>query len=358
MRCVRPSLIAVTLTAAACLAACQVVGPESVRVGRSRYNEAIHQTDKQQMLQNLVRLRYTDFPYFLEVTSILSAPSFQASIAGAATVGDPFDFYEIGGGLSYAETPVIVYSPLGGESFTRRLLQPLDFKTVSLLTNAGWNSERVMRLCVQSINGVQNAESAGGPTPADAPDFEVFNRVIATLERLHGENLEQFGAINRDVNETRMWIDPAARQRPDVQQFYKDLSLDPEVESYRVVSALRGGGDTIAILMRPLLSVMYYMSQAVEPPSSDIRDGLVSVTVDEDGEPFDWQEVMRGMIRIRSSAIQPRNAFVSVRYGGSYFYIARVDAESKESFTLLFVLFTLNAGEKPTGAPLLSLPIG
>ena len=88
------------------------------------------------------------------------------------------------------------------------------------------------------------------------------------------------------------------------------------------------------------------------------RDGLVSITLDEDGEPFDWQEVMKGMIRVRSSAIAPINPFVSVRYEGSYFYIARDDTESKESFTLLFVLFTLNAGEKPTTSPLLTLPIG
>ena len=47
-----------------------------------------------------------------------------------------------------------------------------------------------------------------------------------------------------------------------------------------------------------------------------------------------------------------------MRYEGSYFYIARDDTESKESFTLLFVLFTLNAGEKPTTSPLLTLPIG
>ncbi len=64
------------------------------------------------------------------------------------------------------------------------------------------------------------------------------------------------------------------------------------------------------------------------------------------------------MIRIRSSSIPPIDAFVSVRYRTAWFYIARDDVASKEAFTLLFLLFTLQAGEKPTDTPLLSLPIG
>ena len=151
---------------------------------------------------------------------------------------------------------------------------------------------------------------------------------------------------------------PAAKQRPDVQQLMADLQLDPDVEAYRVVNALGGGGDTIAVVMRPLLSVMYFVGQSVDVPSNDIRNGVVTVTQDDNGEPFDWQNVMQGMVRIRSSLVAPLDTFVSIRYGGSYFYIAQDDVESKETLSLLMLLFTLQAGEKPTTAPLLSLPIG
>ncbi len=64
------------------------------------------------------------------------------------------------------------------------------------------------------------------------------------------------------------------------------------------------------------------------------------------------------MVHIRSSPVEPLDTFVSIRYGGSYFYIAPDDLESKETFSLLMLLFTLQAGEKPTTSPLLSLPIG
>ena len=117
---------------------------------------------------------------------------------------------------------------MGGESFTRRLLVPLDFETVSLLGNAGWCMERLMRLCVQSINGVTNAESAAGPTPRIAPEYEVFNRVIAAFEQLERENAVNVGRIdadpdNQDVESQLMWIEPAVKSRPYVRQFLEDL---------------------------------------------------------------------------------------------------------------------------------------
>ena len=104
---VRTCIIIAVLTTA-WLSACQNLGPEAVRVGRSRYNEAIHQTDKQQLLQNIVRLRYKDFPYFFEVSTVVAAPAFEAFVDGSVTLGNILDAYNIGGGLRYGEAPIIV----------------------------------------------------------------------------------------------------------------------------------------------------------------------------------------------------------------------------------------------------------
>ncbi len=47
------------------LTACQNIGPKRLKPERLNYNRAIHYTEKQQKLLNIVRLRYGDSPFFL-----------------------------------------------------------------------------------------------------------------------------------------------------------------------------------------------------------------------------------------------------------------------------------------------------
>ena len=63
------------------------------------------------------------------------------------------------GELTYSEAPTIVYTPVGGEQFSTRMLEPVGLHTLGLLSQGGWNLDRLLRLCVQRINGVWNAEN-------------------------------------------------------------------------------------------------------------------------------------------------------------------------------------------------------
>ena len=58
------------LVAAVVLAGCKSVGPRTIQGARFNYNEAIAHSWNQQLLLNLVRLRYRDTPFFLEVNSV------------------------------------------------------------------------------------------------------------------------------------------------------------------------------------------------------------------------------------------------------------------------------------------------
>jgi len=61
------------LTAGLTLLACGCsLGPQALKVSHGQYNEAIRMTRDEQLLLNLVRLRYRDAPTFLEVSSITS----------------------------------------------------------------------------------------------------------------------------------------------------------------------------------------------------------------------------------------------------------------------------------------------
>jgi len=342
---------------------CQSLGPYALRAGRPRYNFAMQETDKQMLLLNLVRLRYNDSPSFLEITNIFAAPILEASIGGGVGGIGKTDLYDINTELSYSQGPVIVYAPLTGEKFARHLLTPISFNTIALLANGGWNLDRIWRVCIQSMNDVSNAEFAAAPTPRKAPEYEIFQRISHTLEWLdiHGYlDVELTEKEKKDeIKGIQFSIDPAVLQYPDVQQMIKDLGLDPKAGTYKVVHAVTGGGgDTIAMVTRPVLSAMFFLSQSVEIPENDVSRNAVTITVDEQGNPFDWQKVTAGLMKIRSSGVRPSNVYVATQYRNNWYYISDDDVESKKTFFLLQTLFTLQAGDLPKSMPtMLTLPV-
>src|ERR1700733_14139823 len=60
----------VVLAAWAGLSGC--LGPKAVRYTRMRYNEVVRDTNDQQLLMNIVRLRYADSPVFVDLPNITS----------------------------------------------------------------------------------------------------------------------------------------------------------------------------------------------------------------------------------------------------------------------------------------------
>lgn len=86
--------------------------------------------------------------------------------------------------------------------------------------------------------------------------------------------------------------------------------------------------------------------------------GRVTVTRDQNGEPFDWNLVIGDLLNIRSQDDPPENAAVAVNYRDSWFYIDDSDISSKYTFMLLGVLTSLQAGSIERAGPILTLPVG
>ena len=121
---------AFVLTLSVLLLGCETLGPNALRSGRNQYNEAINNTDMEQLLLNIVRLRHTDTAYFLQIATITSRAEIGAAVG--AQGGNALAT------LKYSEKPSIVYIPLTGESFVRQLLTRVDLQTLSLVAGAGW----------------------------------------------------------------------------------------------------------------------------------------------------------------------------------------------------------------------------
>jgi hypothetical protein len=70
------------------VAACASIGPATVRNDRIDYGSAIGNSWKEQTLLNIVKLRYSDMPIFLEVAQVIAGYQLQSTIGSTFTAGN------------------------------------------------------------------------------------------------------------------------------------------------------------------------------------------------------------------------------------------------------------------------------
>ena len=71
------------------LAGCSQMGPSTIANARFDYNEAIVRSFDNQMLLNLVRLRYQDSILFLDLTSVVASYSRETTVGASTDVQLP-----------------------------------------------------------------------------------------------------------------------------------------------------------------------------------------------------------------------------------------------------------------------------
>lgn len=337
--------------------------------GRTAYNASLQQSGSQQMLLNLIRLRYFDIPYFLDVGGVTTQFTYKSGVnANIKIPGFNSDNpASVGGDVSWQNQPTVQYSPLEGNAFAAQLLQPIDLKILQRLIYSGWDIERVFRLAVQGFGNLSNAPEASGPTPTKTPRGENFYKATQLMR-----NLQEIGAIRVGVRKFNKKDKDCPQQEYALQIVFpaenedsKELAkLVPEavMKKDHYLIQLNLGFDLygkIGILSRSILSCMYYLSQSVEVPLEDLERGCVEQTIDEDGKPFNWQCFLDPLMVIHSSESNPKYAYVKVKYRGYWFYIADNDLTSKKTFVLLQQIYTLQAGEaSKTPPPILTIPLG
>src|SRR5579862_6372482 len=67
------------------LVGCASIGPHQIKLDRNRYNDVIQQTNNEQLLMNIVRLRYVEPVTNLKLTNVTSSYTFNPSISTAGT---------------------------------------------------------------------------------------------------------------------------------------------------------------------------------------------------------------------------------------------------------------------------------
>lgn len=348
------------------------LGPRTLRQDRPSYNAQIVGTGDEQMLLNLVRLRYRDTPLFLELGSVVAGYTLEGGLNAAGTVvpgPGGLDSVVVGGDIRVIEQPTVTYAPLQGEDFARRILTPVPLEAIMLFAQTGWSLERLLRVVVQRVNDVYNAPTASGPTPTLKPDYERFADLAARLGRLQLAGLVEMnweaaeGKGAQPVRRARVWLRaPVAPKSPladDVRAVRGALQLPPDKDEFQLSAYPdKRQPDEVGLRGRSLLGVLFFLSQAVVPPAEHSAAGLITPTKDRQGQPFDWSRVLRRVLRISPQKERPTGAYVSVRHRGWWFFIADNDLDSKTTFALLNYLFSLQSASGTGTSPLLTLPIG
>ena len=390
------------------LAASGCVGPAAVRSTRMKYNEAIRSTNDEQILANIVRLRYADSPVFIDLPSITSQFELSAGGSDPGPSGSQTNFGIVG--LQGRDSPTLSYHPRQGREISKALLNPLSADVYSVVT-AGARLEQLLWMTLNDINDVQNAARATTLAPKTPDDNARFLRgvqLLAEIDDLGGAEIgfstvedtkgvsdpiptgqvqghdlldaAKDGYVYRARGEGRttlykrdkglvLKIRSKFARSPQMAEVAEIFNLTPGLGRYRIESELEPdaessppsalpGGDTLYLNLRSILQIMTFMSKGVCVPEEHVRDGEAPTTWGPDGRPFNWTSVTAGNFFVASSKHRPRDVEVATLYRGYWFYIPREDVDSRSALAVLEILFSLQESDDPTSAPILTLPAG
>jgi hypothetical protein len=405
-----------TLLVAALLAGCSSFGPSALQQSRLQYNEAVKTTGEQQLLLNIVRLRYTDTPSSLAVSAIAAqfelTKSFQLTpffVASGAEIAKSYSAVLPQLGIGGADRPTFSLTPLDDQEFTRKLFTTLPLDGLIYLAKTTWPISTVFRLYLENLNWVSNAQTASGPTPKTPPVYEDFFRGVQAMQALQdrgqlvfsvedryeaqGGSLPMASVTGRDIVEAAksgyeyrlddkgagwtlykktpqplLLVDPQAVDSAEMREVARAFRLRPGVTKFPLTQESlnpfpstypREGLTQIDLETRSFLQALYYVSHGVDLPPEHVTGRLATVTRDASGQPFDWKRLMSDLFRVYSVKAdeQPPNAHVAVPYKGYWFYIDQTDQDTKSTFSLLLELSRLEVLGKPGSAPLLTLPL-
>jgi hypothetical protein len=338
------------------LSGCAGIGPQTVSRDRFDYTAAISDSWKNQMLFNMVKIRYGDAPVFLDVSSVIGQYQIAGQINLGATINNhPWSTSQILGTTgNYVDRPTITYTPIMGDKFARSLMAPIPPPAILSLMQAGYPVDLVFRLLVQEINGIRNRFGGDARRQSAGPEFYPLIEKMRRIQTAGGMGMR----FNKRGDEETTLMVMRGERDPGIEalgaEVRKILGLDPLAKEFNVVyGAIAKDNKEIALLTRSLLEVLIDLSSDIEVPAAHVEEKRVSPTYVE--KAAEGERILP-LIRVYSSSAEPGDAFVSVSYRNTFFWIDDRDLMSKKILSFLMFVFTLvETGDKGT-TPIVTVP--
>ncbi len=340
------------------LTGCSHFGGEKLMVDRFNFNEAIGDSWKDQMLLNLVKLRYGDTPVFLGVQSVIAQHNMRSSMnmGGSWNQGPSPWAGALGGSAEFSNSPTVTYAPMQGKVFGKSMLTPIPPMNIINLIQSGYSVRPVLRLTVKSINGLRNITE--GDSAADSADTR-FYRLLDVMADLQRENYLAIKDVKEEKGHTtllRLREPQDEGMRGKLHEFRNLLGLDPTAKEYTIIYGIATENNRqIAILTRSILDLLTNLSDYIEVPPEHVAENRASksnLLTQVNGRQIE------PLMRIQSGGSKPSDAFTAVPYRGNWYWVDDRDFHSKFLFSFLMVVMQLvDTGEAP-GSPSLVLPAG
>jgi hypothetical protein len=385
----RGFLCAVVAALLAGLAVGCVFGPRQLEKGHLAYNDAVKAAADDELLLNIVRLRYLDTLDFVAITSIssqlalsLSAGAFGGSdtVSGQAGASGRGDF-------SYSTRPTFTFTPQRGEEFAKRLIEPVGVDVLAYLVAADWDLRMLFRVLVRRVNGLDDELGLRNPEFREVTERlatlqmrnEIFVGFVSETEAL-SDPIEARRVSGTDLVEAARsgyrfesdgnsgFVLTAPRHQPvlaletgseDAEAVMRLLRLVPDADYYDLVPGTRLGRPaavrkTLSVRTGSLIRSLIYLSQGVRVPEAHVQEGLTT----REWPPGSPGTSLDDLFQLHSARRKP-DADLAVQHRGHWFYIADEDTTSRFTFFHLAEFFRIALSPQASqAAPVLTLPVG
>ena len=356
----RGAAVAGLAPAGLALAGCASIGPATVPADRVDYAEALATSWKDQMLLNIVRLRYADVPTFMDVSSVVSAYALQgqvqAGLSGnidvpSATVITPGGVGSVSVLGAWVDRPTISYTPLTGQKFAQSLLAPIPPAAIFSLISAGYPADAVILSTVRAINGVWNDTIEGGERRAGDPAFFELVEALRRVQRSRAFSIE----LKREGGKESAIAIFARRQDPelarDIAFIGSTLGLETRNGEFDLAfGAVQRRPDELAVLSRSMIEIMIDIATMIDVPPEHVASGKTIANSPESA-------LGSRRVRILSGSEPPAESFAQVRYGDTWYWIPATDFASKRALTFLLLFFSLAETGVVPATPVLTIPV-
>lgn len=335
---------------------CVSIGAQRLRADQVDYARALGDAKKREILSAVVGMRFADAPGFLTVTQIIAAYTFDAT--GGSTVnvgsGDEATYGLATASISYSNHPTFTFTPTTGEAYATAYIRPLPATLVLPLAGTGIPIDLLLRLTAQSIGGLQNATSLGGPNSDGSPRFFELLRVLRRLQ-IAGELTVEYKEVDH-VGHVSMTFGATTsgeskQTDEDLARLRSLLHLSSDTKQYEVVYGQSAGDSRqIRMVTRSVLGILGNLGAEIEVPPEQVQSGATKQTISLVGGET------RPTVIVHASKRAPSNAYVAIAYGGSAYWIAGNDFDSKYAFTVVQNLMALAEASQDAKAPIVTVP--
>jgi hypothetical protein len=389
-------------------------GPRVLERNYGPYYESTRHVEEEELLRNLVHVRYNETPHALSVSSVAAQyeltghaearpffvapnPSNSNVIFRTFTAILPDVFAEA------SNRPTVTLVPGDDSDAVRQFLTPIPADTLTFLIQTGRPVSTILRLWGERLNGIPNEPPAAGPPCGDTSDRARFQRVMELLQAatdrelgsvraeervtkvsgpLPPETVTAAAAVDAARNglefrrnaDSKSWdlvrrerrlvvaMTPGAEGSPELMELEGLLNLVPGLPRYDLVVAtgrdpdpLRHPvppSDAFQLAPRSTAEVYRYLANGVAVPPEHVTAGLVRPALDAGGCALDGHDATGGLFAVYVAAGHkpPANAYVAVEYRGYWYYLDDRDEQSKATFALMLQLSRLDFNRRPLGS--------